>query len=109
MIKCYENVKGYVTTKYNSLKKFYQYKVKKKIYLYMYKVSRIYNHENVHFLRRNYLVWLTRLSVMLWFAFMILLVLRFVGYEMTWMNYFSAFALLMLLQEVPPFIKRCRK
>jgi len=107
--KYYDKIKNYIQSKYISLKNFYQYKVKKKIYLYNYKISKIYNHENVHLIRRNYLVWLLRLSVMLWFAFMILLVLRFVGYEITWMNYISAFALLMLLQEVPPYIKRCRR
>jgi predicted neutral ceramidase superfamily lipid hydrolase len=82
--------------------------LKKKIYLYKYKFSILLNHENTNKLKRNLLVFFIRFVGMIVFAMFILLSLRLIGYKLTWMNLISSFALLILIEELPAWIKRCK-
>lgn len=97
------------TEKFIKIKKFYRNSIRKKIYLYISKIKYYLKHENTNILRKKIYISLIRFVGMSIFAFFLLLVLKLVGYQMTIMNFLSAFALLMLIEEVPAFIKRCRR
>lgn len=42
-------------------------------------------------------------------SFGLLLILRLFGYDLSYINYYSAVALYFYINEIPSFIKRCRK
>lgn len=84
--------------------KFKKFKVKLKQ-----KWELIKYHENRYKIKAFIPIFIIRSIKVVIIGMSYLLVLRLFGYSLTYLNLLSCMALYFILQEVPDFIKRCRK
>lgn len=97
-----ENIKNKLKHYKNKFRLFYSNKIKDK-------VKKVVYNQTTKEIRNKTFVVVVRILGMLIFALYLLFVLRLLGYNITWLNFISSFSLLMLIEEIPEWIKRCKK